>query len=46
MLPITIFHLSRLQKETLHLKEVVVPPVWDNARQREGKLLKQPSHTF
>lgn len=42
-------HLSRLQKETLHLKEVIVPPVRDNALNclaREGKFLKQPSYTF
>lgn len=42
-------HLSRLQKETLHLKEAIGPPVWDNALNclaAEGKFLNQPSYTF
>lgn len=50
MPPITVFsHLSRLQKDTFHLKEVILSPVWDNALNclaREGKFLEQPHYTF
>lgn len=48
-------HLGRLQKETLHLKEVIGPHMWDNCNQLhyslscsviEGKFLKQSNYRF